>query len=74
MDKVVIFGDDHSFHLTSLLENLPVLGTEEAKILNVYRPALTKVTQPSGKSRGSWASTQTGEGELRVATYAASVG
>jgi hypothetical protein len=52
LDKVVVFGDDHGFHLTSLLENIPVLGTEEAKILNVYRPAFTKVMQPPGKSRG----------------------
>jgi len=52
LDKVVVFGDDHGFHLTSLLENLRVLGAEEAKILNVYRPALTEVTEPPGKSRG----------------------
>jgi hypothetical protein len=44
LNKVVVFGDDHSFYLTSLRENLRILGSEKIKILNVYRSALTKVT------------------------------
>jgi hypothetical protein len=44
LNEVVVFGDDHSFRLTSLLENLRILGSEKTKILNVYRSALTKVT------------------------------
>jgi hypothetical protein len=44
LNEVVVFGDDHGLHLTSLLENLGVLGSEKAKVLNVHRSALTKVT------------------------------
>jgi hypothetical protein len=52
LDKVVVFGDDYSFHLTSRLKNLPILGSEKIEILNVDGSALTKVAQPPGKSRG----------------------
>jgi hypothetical protein len=44
LNEVVVFGDDHSSHLASPLENLRILGSEKTKILNVYRSALTKVT------------------------------
>ena len=43
LNEVVVFSDDYSFHLASLLENLRIFGSEEIKILNVYRSTLTKV-------------------------------
>jgi hypothetical protein len=44
LNKVAVFGDDHSVLLTSLLEDLRIFGSEKTKIPNVYRSALSKVT------------------------------
>jgi len=49
LNKINVFGDDHSVHLASLLENLRILSREETKILNVDG-FLVKVSQPSGES------------------------
>jgi hypothetical protein len=47
LNKVVVFGDDHSVHLMmSLLENFRILGSEKTKILYVYRSV-----RRSGKRR-----------------------
>jgi predicted phosphodiesterase len=44
LNKVVVFGNDHSFHLTSLLEDLRILSSEKTKVFYVHRSALTKIT------------------------------
>lgn len=44
LNEVVVFGNDHSSRLASLLENLRILGSEKTKLRNVHRSALTKVT------------------------------